>query len=65
VRPILELNPSHPVLPKLERVFRESPSDPRLKLYADLLLGQAHLVDSGTVPDPAAFAKTVAEVMVL
>jgi molecular chaperone HtpG len=63
VRRILELNPSHPLLPKLQALFQENKADPRLKLYADLLLGQAHLSDSGQVPDPAAFSKAVAEVM--
>lgn len=60
---ILELNPNHPLIEKLEGVFRENQNDPRLKLYAELLLGQAHLAESGQVPDPAAFSKVLAEVM--
>jgi molecular chaperone HtpG len=60
---ILELNPSHPLIEKLQGIFRENQNDPRLKLYADLLLGQAHLAESGQVPDPAAFAKVLADVM--
>jgi molecular chaperone HtpG len=63
VRRILEINASHPLIPKLQSVFQENKADPRLKLYADLLLGQAHLADSGQLPDPAAFSKVVAEVM--
>jgi molecular chaperone HtpG len=61
---ILEINPNHQLIPKLQAIFKESPTDPRLKLYADLLLGQAHLADSGQLPDPAAYAKAVADVMV-
>jgi len=63
VRRILELNPSYPLIPKLQAIFQENSADPRLKLYADLLLGQAHLAESGQVPDPAAFSKVVEEVM--
>ncbi len=63
VRRILELNPSHPLIPKLQAIFQENRADPRLELYAHLLLGQAHLADSGQVPDPAAFSKVLADVM--
>ncbi len=63
-RPLLELNPGHPVMEKLQRIFRESSADPRLGLYAQLLLGQAHLADSGQVPDPAAFSAAITDVMV-
>jgi molecular chaperone HtpG len=63
VKRILELNPGHPLVEKLQAVFRENQNDARLKLYADLLLGQAHLAESGQVPDPAAFSKVLADVM--
>jgi molecular chaperone HtpG len=61
---ILEINPSHPLIPKLQAIFKESPTDPRLKLYAELLLGQAHLADSGQLPDPNAFSQALADVMI-
>ena len=60
---ILELNPTHVVLEKLRSIFQSSQNDPRLKLYSELLLGQAHLAESGNVPDPAAFSRVLAEVM--
>jgi molecular chaperone HtpG len=63
VKRILELNPAHPLVPKLQVIFAENKADPRLKLYADLLLGQAHLAESGQVPDAAAFGKVLADVM--
>src|SRR6185436_9020673 len=56
IKPILELNPGHPLIPKLQAVFAESKADPRLATYAQLLLGQAHLADSGQLPDPATFS---------
>jgi molecular chaperone HtpG len=63
VRRILELNPGHPLIPKLQAVFRENAADPRLELYAQLLLGQAQLAESGQVPDPARFSQVLADVM--
>ena len=63
VKRILELNPSHPFLAKLQTIFRENAADPRIKLYAELLLGQAHLADSGQLPDPAAFSRVLADLM--
>jgi molecular chaperone HtpG len=63
VKRILELNPGHALVPRLKAIFAENPSDPRLKLYADLLLGQAHLAESGQLPDPAAFSKVLADLM--
>jgi molecular chaperone HtpG len=62
-KPILELNPAHELMPKLKAVFAESSTDPRLALYARLLLGQAHLADSGQLPDPEAFGKALADLM--
>ncbi|HSU38316.1 MAG TPA: molecular chaperone HtpG [Polyangiaceae bacterium] len=61
---ILELNPTHPLIEKLESVFKADRNDPRLELYAKLLLGQAHLAESGQVPDPVAFSKVLADVLV-
>ena len=63
VKRILELNPAHSLVTKLQDVFRANKEDPRLALYAELLLGQAHLADSGQLPDPTAFSKVLADVM--
>jgi molecular chaperone HtpG len=63
VKPILELNPDHALIGKLFAMFRESKSDPRLASYARVLLGQAHLAESGQVPDPDAFSKSLTELM--
>src|SRR6185436_7803037 len=56
---ILELNPTHALITKLQGIFSENKDDRRLALYADLLLGQAHLAESGELPDPAAFSRAV------
>jgi molecular chaperone HtpG len=63
VKRVLELNPGHPLIPKLQAVFATDQADPRLELYAKLLLGQAQLAESGQVPDPSTFTKVLADVM--
>jgi molecular chaperone HtpG len=60
---ILELNAEHPLVAKLQSIFAESKDDPRLGLYANLLLGQAHLAESGELPNPVAFSRALAELM--
>jgi molecular chaperone HtpG len=60
---ILEINPAHALVGKLRSIFAENRDDPRLKLYSELILGQAHLAESGTLPDPAAFSRVLADVM--
>ena len=61
---ILELNPSHPILTKLQERFDADKSDPVVGEYANLLYGQAVLAEGGQLEDPADFAKRVAELMV-
>jgi molecular chaperone HtpG len=63
VKPILELNPSHPLIGRLQAMFAASKDDPRLAAYARVLLGQAHLADSGQLPDPDAFSKALTEIL--
>ena len=63
VKRILEVNADHPLIAKLHQVFAADNKDPRLGSYAQLLLGQAHLAESGQLPDPAAFSKVLADVM--
>jgi molecular chaperone HtpG len=61
---ILELNPNHPLLDKLQAIFEKDPSTPQLKDYAWLLYGQALLAEGSPLPDPARYSKLVAELMV-
>ena len=63
VKPILEINPSHPLLERLKTVCDADPVDPRLADYAMLLYGQALLAEGGQLEDPAAFSRRVSELM--
>jgi len=51
-KPILELNPQHPIVERLK-----TQSDGDLKEWALLLLGQATLAEGGQLEDPAAFVR--------
>ncbi len=61
---IMELNPSHPILKKMQEIYDADKADPRLGDYAELLYGQALLAEGESIPDPAHFSKLVADLMV-
>lgn len=63
VKRILELNPRHPLLDKLQALYEADPDDARLADHAQLLYGQALLAEGGELPNPAAFSKLVADLM--
>jgi len=63
VKRILELNPAHPVVERLQGIAEANAEDPMLNDYAELLYGQALLAEGGQLPEPAAFARRVAELM--
>ena len=61
---ILELNPKHPLMEKLQERFLAEQNAPELGDYAYLLYGQALLAEGSQVPDPARFSKLLGELMV-
>ena len=62
-KPILELNPSHPVLERLSQRFAKDPGDARIGDSARLLFGQAVLAGGGQLEDPSGFAELVNKLM--
>ena len=60
---IMELNPTHDVVEKLKARFDVRPTDLDLADHAELLFGQALLAEGSPLPNPAKFAKLVAELM--
>ena len=62
-KPILEVNPGHALLGKLNELFEKDGTDPRIGRYAELLYAQALLAEGGQLEDPAAFSRQVAELM--
>ena len=63
-RRILELNPKHPLLEKLQKVYEADKDDPRLGDYAELLAGFALLAEGGQLPDAAKFTQHLVDLMV-
>jgi molecular chaperone HtpG len=56
-KPILEINPAHPIVKRLQ------PSDERLADWAQLLFDQALLAEGGQLEDPAEYVKRSNELM--
>ncbi len=63
IKRILELNPKHAVMIKLEKLHGENAEDETIKDFAKLLYGQAVLAEGGQLEEPAEFARLVAEAM--
>ena len=62
-KPILELNPDHAIMKKLQAIFEADGTDPRLSEYAELLFGQAVLAGGGQLHAPAAFTRKLSGLM--
>jgi molecular chaperone HtpG len=61
---VLEVNPSHLLLTRLRAFHAAHGADERFRRYAMLLHGQAILAEGGALPDPAAFSRQLAELLV-
>ncbi len=61
---ILEVNPSHPLIERLQSIYAEDEKSALLGDYARLLYGQALLAEGGQLADPAGFARILSDVMV-
>ncbi|MFC5289896.1 molecular chaperone HtpG [Actinokineospora guangxiensis] len=61
VKRILELNPQHPLVDGLRAALAEDRDRAELAPVAELLHGSALLAEGGDLPDPARFARTLAE----
>jgi len=60
---ILEINPKHDILEKMQGRFSDNQDDPKLEDYAQLLYGQSVLAEGGQLPNPGDFSKLVAKLM--
>ena len=58
VKPILEINPAHPLVQRVKREEGERQAD-----LAQILLDQAILLDGGQLPDPAGFVRRMNALM--
>jgi molecular chaperone HtpG len=62
-QPILEINPTHPLLKKLRELCETDSSDRRIAEFGELLYGQALLAEGGRLDDPTAFSRKLADLM--
>ncbi len=60
---IMEVNPDHPLLAKLQARFNADAADPKIKLFAELLHGQALLAEGSPLPDPIEYTQAVTAIM--
>jgi molecular chaperone HtpG len=56
---ILELNPEHPVLQKIQQIAEKDALDTRVETFGRLLLDEALVAEGSKIPDPAGFAKRI------
>lgn len=61
---ILELNPKHPLVEAMQKLYDQDPQSAQLKEYAGLLYDQALLTEGSQIADPGLFAKRIADLMV-
>jgi molecular chaperone HtpG len=62
-KPILEVNPTHPLTVSLAHRFRDGKDKPLVEDSAWLLLDEARVLEGGQVEDPPAFAGRLRRVM--
>jgi molecular chaperone HtpG len=62
-RPVLEINPDHPLVQRMESLRSTDPGDRRIGEWGHLLLDQARLAQGATLPDPAGTAQRLSTIM--
>ena len=61
---VLEINPDHPAISAIEKLFTKDSKDRRLEQYALVLYEQAVVAEGSRVKDPVAFARRINELLV-
>jgi molecular chaperone HtpG len=61
---VLEINPNHPLLVKLQAKYAANADDPVIGKFAQLLFAQSLLAEGSPLPDPVEYTKLVTELMV-
>ncbi len=60
---VLELNPNHSIITKLQSRFDQDKKDPQIGEYAELLYGYAILAEGSELPDPVRFNQLMVKLM--
>jgi len=64
VKRILEVNPNHPVIEKMNKIFETDKKDSRVSDFSELLHNQALLTEGVAVKDPVRFSKLITDLMI-
>lgn len=56
---VLELNPEHPIVKKVQAMYDADKADPKIETYTRLLHDQAVIASGAKLDDPAAFAARI------
>ena len=64
VKRILEINPNHPVIEKMNKIFESDKKDSKVSDFSELLHNQALLTEGVAVKDPVRFSKLITELMI-
>lgn len=60
---VLELNPEHPAVKKIQALYEADEKDPKLESYTRLLHDQAVIASGAKLEDPSAFAKRISNLI--
>ena len=64
VKRILEINPDHPVIEKMNKIFESDKKDSKVSDFSELLHNQALLTEGVAVKDPVRFSKLITDLMI-
>ena len=62
---VLELNPDHPIVSSMRKLYEMDQDNPKLVEFAELLYDQALLTEGSPIANPLEFSKRIANLMVL
>ena len=60
---VLEVNPDHPLIKRMQGLFAADAKSDRLKEYVELLFDQALLLEGDRPRDPVAFSRSLSKLM--
>ncbi|MFA6549428.1 MAG: molecular chaperone HtpG, partial [Candidatus Margulisiibacteriota bacterium] len=63
-KPILEINPAHPLIGNMQALLGKNKEHPKLAEYAAVLYDQALIMEGQKIKDPATFAKRFNALMI-
>ena len=64
VKRILEINPNHPVIEKMNKIFESDEKNSKVSDFSELLHNQALLTEGVAVKDPVRFSKLITDLMI-